>query len=232
MQGRMLKIADDAEALAVAAEAALYERIRAYEAKGSPCHLALSGGTTPRPILERLAQRPIAWSQLHVWFVDERCVPPEHPESNFQMVKAALLDRASIPAQNVHRMRGEAPDADAAAAEYGNSLPPALSIALLGVGEDGHFASIFPGSALLDSTARAAAVHDSPKPPPDRITLTPRVLIPVKDTLVVVSGRGKAQAVARALDPRSRPEDVPSTLFRGSAWFIDRAAASLLEEQR
>jgi 6-phosphogluconolactonase len=142
----------------------------AIAARGS-ASLALAGGNTPRRIYEELASLPIEWDLVQVFFGDERCVPPDAPDSNFRMAREALLDRLGAP--HVHRMPGERKDREAAAAEYGARLPDALDVIVLGMGEDGHTASLFPGHDWSCPTVRkVVAVAGAPKPPPFRLSVT------------------------------------------------------------
>lgn len=204
----------------------------AVAARGT-CALALAGGSTPRPIYERLAgmaEERMPWSRLEIYFGDERCVPPDDADSNYRMAREALLDRAPIDAARVHRMAGER-DPEEAARLYERELPDSLDVVLLGVGPDGHTASLFPGSPALDepleSGRRVLAVTGS-KPPPRRLTLSPRALREARALLVLVTGAEKAEAVARALEGPWDPAATPAQLARRGEWIVDRAAAARL----
>ena len=145
------------------------------------CRLALAGGETPRAVHETLASRKVDWARVQITFGDERCVPPDDADSNFRMAKESLFDRVSIPAGNVFRIRGEIAPEDAAR-EYEDKLAAVAArfgetryvhdLILLGMGPDGHTASLFPGSPALDETARNVIPATGPKPPPQRITMT------------------------------------------------------------
>ena len=145
------------------------------------CRLALAGGETPRAVHEALASRKVDWARVQITFGDERCVPPDDADSNFRMAKESLFDRVSIPAGNVFRIRGEIAPEDAAR-EYEDKLAAVAArfgetryvhdLILLGMGPDGHTASLFPGSPALDETARNVIPATGPKPPPQRITMT------------------------------------------------------------
>ncbi len=193
------------------------------------CALALSGGDTPRPVYERLARDPIAlrisWRDVHVYFGDERAVPPRDPASNYGMAAATLLGRVPIPAANVHRMEAERADRDEAAREYARRLPEHLDVLLLGLGPDGHTASLFPGSPALTEERRLVVPVLGPKPPAPRLTITPPVIAAAHRIAVLVSGADKAAAVARALQDSATPADVPARLARRGVWFLDREAA-------
>jgi len=197
--------------------------------KRGQASLCLAGGTTPRASYEALARSSdLAWSQVSIYFGDERCVPPEHPESNHRMARAALLDRVAVPASRVHRMRGEDADRDAAARDYESLLPPHFDVLVLGIGEDGHTASLFPRSPALVEVNRRVLPVVAPKPPPERLTLTPRALVSDGLTLVLAAGAGKAAAVARALEGAPDVDGCPAQLFRDAVWIVDHDAASEL----
>jgi 6-phosphogluconolactonase len=213
------------------------------------CLIALSGGSTPKPLYELLATAPYAarvdWGRVHLFWGDERCVPPDHPDSNYRMTREALLDRAPIPPDNVHRIRGER-EPDAAADEYERLLRrffpaadgagPARSfdLVLLGMGPDGHTASIFPGSAAVGETRRwAMAVHVERPREMWRVTLTTPVLNAAAEVAFLVAGADKAarlQDVLRAGEGAA--PTVPAQLVRPTAgsvrWMVDAAAAGAL----
>ena len=220
-----------AEALADAAAAAIAAALRAgLEALGR-AGLGLPGGRSPVAALRALAAGPHStrpdWTRVRVYFADERAVPPDHADSNFRLARGMLIDPLGIPPRNVHRMKGEYADLAAAVEEYEAHLVEPLDVLLLGVGEDGHVASLFPGSPLVRETARrVAAVTDAPGPHPRRITLTPRALAEARQVLVIATGGAKARAVARALEGDATPEELPARLVRDRDWFLDREAAS------
>jgi 6-phosphogluconolactonase len=227
-----LEIFADAGSLAEAAADRVLAHLAAALAERGRATLALSGGRTPEGLHERLASEPrrarLDWSKVAIYFADERAVPPDDLESNFRMARVTLIDPLGIAPRQVHRMKGEYADLDAAVDEYAARLPKALDVVVLGVGEDGHVASLFPRHALLDERdARVAAVTDSPKPPPRRLTLTPPALADTAHVLVLASGAGKAGAVAAALAPAGDVHDVPARLVREREWLVDRAAAAL-----
>jgi 6-phosphogluconolactonase len=214
-------------AAAVAVAGLLSEAI----ATRSAASLALAGGTTPRAMHEVLATLPdVDWSRVSIYFGDERCVPPDHADSNYRMARESLLTRVPIPDTNVHRMLGEFSDREAAARAYAELVPAALDVIVLGIGEDGHTASLFPGSPALDERERLVLPVIGPKPPPQRLTLTPPVLERARCLLMLASGAGKAEAVARALEGALDPRTTPAQLARGGTWMLDPAAASRLSE--
>ena len=197
------------------------------------CSLGLAGGRTPQPVYQALAsESSIDWERVDVFFSDERAVPPDHPDSNYLMVRVALLSRVPIPARRVHRMEAERPDREAAAREYERSLPPRLDILLLGMGPDGHTASLFPGSAALDERHRLVVPVVGAKAPAERLTITPPVIEAARQVAVIVTGEDKAAMVARAVEGPPEPKAVPAQLARRGVWFLDRGAAARLTARR
>jgi 6-phosphogluconolactonase len=207
------------------------ERLREAIAARGIASVALAGGTTPQRVYEELAGEPVDWARVEVFFGDERCVPPDDPSSNFRMAREALLDRVGAP--HVHRMRGEAHDLEAAAAEYAALLPDALDVIVLGMGEDGHTASLFPGRDWSRPVERKIiVVTGAPKPPPRRFSVTPDVIWAARARLVLATGQGKAREVQRALEGDADPALFPLHTVRDATWLLDRAAASLLAPTR
>jgi 6-phosphogluconolactonase len=181
--------------------------------------LVLAGGNTPKRCYELLSELDVQWGRVSVLFGDERCVPPLDPESNYRMAKETLIDRVS-PA-NVYRIPAElGPDEGADVyAEVVEFVAP-FDLVVLGVGEDGHTASLFPGHAALSADGLTVGIHDAPKPPPERVSLTLGVLRDARRVIILATGAGKADAVARA-----RRREVPSGMIPRARWVIDRAAA-------
>lgn len=209
-------------------------------------HWALSGGNTPRLLYRRLAEPTLAgrmpWSQMHVWWGDERNVPPTHEQSNYRMAHEALLAHVPIPESNVHRFLTElGPEAaaDAYQAELRRLIPalpdapPALDLILLGMGEDGHTASLFPHTGALQEQTRLVVSNPVPALQTTRLTLTLPVLNAAAHILVLVSGAGKADTLRQVLSGPYRPEDLPVQAVRPSlgrlTWLVDAAAASRLD---
>ena len=195
--------------------------------------LALPGGRTPAATFAWLvaagatAAGAFEWARTHVYFADERAVPPDHPDSNFRAARETLIDPLHLPPRQIHRMKGEYADLEAAALEYEARLPAALDLVLLGIGEDGHVASLFPGSAAVsERERRVLPVLDAPKPPPRRLTLTPRALADAREVLVLATGAAKAGAVAAALEGEEPESDVPARLVRDRDWMLDVEAAA------
>ncbi|TMC85526.1 MAG: 6-phosphogluconolactonase [Chloroflexi bacterium] len=191
--------------------------------------LVLTGGTSPIRCYELLTELDVEWGRVSVLFGDERCVPPLDPESNYRMAKESLLDRVN-PA-TVYRIPGElGPDegADAYAEVVAAAAP--LDFVLLGVGEDGHVGSLFPGHAALQADGLTVGIHDSPKPPPERVTLTLEAIRDAGRVLILATGQGKAEAVATGAGKAqavamARRGEGPSGMIANARWLIDRAAA-------
>jgi 6-phosphogluconolactonase len=214
------------------------------EAAGKGGHVVLTGGSTPRAAYEQAAPHLDDWSAVELWFSDERCVPPDHEQSNYGMVRGALLDRIEGRAPGVHRMQGElGPEEGAAryeeeiaAAGFGEALP-AFDLMLLGLGPDSHVCSLFPGDAALGERERAVVGVETPGMAPlvSRITLTLPVVNAARAVVVLVTGEDKAEAVRRAFGDAPDPS-APGSLVRPESGslqlLLDPAAASLLEGPR
>jgi 6-phosphogluconolactonase len=207
-------VLDTPEAVAASAAAEIAKAL----GQGSRT-LVLAGGTTPRRCYELLSELEVTWGRVTVLFGDERCVPPDHADSNYRLAREALLDKVA-PA-TVHRIAGEL-GPDEGASEYSRVLAPLvpLDVVLLGIGEDGHTASLFPGATTLKAKGWAVGVRNSPKPPPERVTLTLQALRGARHVIILATGAGKAQAVALA-----KRGEVPSGMIAGARWLLDRAAA-------
>lgn len=210
-----------AEELAPKAAEWLAEALGQALAGGGRASLALSGGKTTGSIYRALAAKPLPWERVDFYFADERCVPPDHPDSNYLLVEDTLLRPVKARPEQVFRMEGERPDREAAARDYDKKLPPVLDVVVLGMGEDGHTASLFPGHSALEEKQRRVLAVVGPKPPPWRLTLTLPVLNGARKVLGVVSGAGKQDAVRRVL----AGEDLPSARVKNAVWMMDRAAA-------
>ncbi len=229
--------------LAVATEAAGEVVRRATEAVAArgAFALALAGGNTPRALYALLADPAreylgrLPWGRTHLFFGDERHVPPDHPDSNYRMTREALLSKVPVPADQVHRIRAEL-EAQRAAAEYEHELrgffgrDPAFDLVLLGMGADGHTASLFPGTAALQERERWTAANWVENLGAHRITLTLPVFDRARAVVFLVSGGDKAAALARVLSVPAGEEPLPAARVRpldGSLlWLVDRAAAA------
>jgi 6-phosphogluconolactonase len=233
----------DAQALAREAAGEVARLAAEAVAARGAFNLALSGGSTPR-LLYRLLADPaepfagrVPWPQVHVFFGDERAVPPDDPASNYRMAREALLDR--VPCGSVHRMEAElgAPEAatryEAALRDhFGAAEVPVLDLALLGLGADGHTASLFPGSPALRERRHWVMAAEGPPPAVERITLTPPVLERARSLLFLVAGEDKAEPLRRLLRPRPGEAPIPAGQLRpgGSVLVLaDRVAAALLD---
>ncbi|ROR34663.1 6-phosphogluconolactonase [Inmirania thermothiophila] len=235
-----IRILDDPETLAEAAAARCEEILRRAVATAGTAHLALAGGRTPRALYRRLARRGgIDWRRVHVWFGDERAVPFDDPRSNYRMARETLLEHVPVPPAQVHPMRARPPclrdDAEAYAATLCALAPlsalgvPCLDLVLLGLGADGHVASLFPGTRALAERDDPVAAVDEPGIEPPRLTLTLPVLDHARHLLLLVAGEEKAAVVRRALAeaPRGEPLPVQRLAPRGTLeWFLDAAAAA------
>jgi 6-phosphogluconolactonase len=204
--------------------------------------IALCGGSTPKALYEHLAsddvQRDIDWPKVEIFFGDERCVPPDHPQSNYRMARETLLSKVPIPGDNIYRMRGEI-DPQEAAKEYGQMLKEkfvdaGLDLILLGMGEDGHTASLFPGTAALNETRHrivANYAEHSTTGKSWRITMTAPFINRSKQILVLVTGATKAEVLREVLEGAPDPQRLPIQLIEPASgkmtWLIDAAAAGM-----
>jgi 6-phosphogluconolactonase len=214
--------------------------------------LALCGGNTPKPVYARLAtsgyQDCLDWSKVQIFFGDERCVPPEDPQSNYLMARTALLDKVPLPVENIHRLRGEAEPEEAAAAyaydlertfggdaKAGTPPPEGFDLILLGVGDDGHTASLFPESAAVTEKKRWVMAHYVEIVGRWRLTLTPVVINAARQVAFLVSGAGKAEAVQRVLAGPYQPLVLPAQVIRPHSgelhWLLDAPAAARLRQE-
>jgi 6-phosphogluconolactonase len=222
-----LVVYPDAEAAARAAAERLVDAVRAGGA------IALSGGSTPRRSFEIAAQLEPSWTKATAWWGDERCVPPHDARSNYRLAREALLDRIARPPE-VHRIRGELPAEEAAAAYEEELGDLRLDLALMGIGPDGHTASLFPGAPTLDEQVRrVVAAKPGLEPWVDRVTLTLPALSSSREVLFLVTGESKADAARRAF-AEEPSRDVPSSLLRSSEGrtvaILDAAAARDLSD--
>ncbi len=232
----------DVDGLVRAAARAVVSCVRAaVEAEGR-CAVALSGGTTPRPLYRLLATEfrdQVPWGQVDLFWGDERYVPPDDPRSNFRMVRETLLDLVPVPPHNVHPMPTHHPDPEDAARAYDALLAsrfpgpwPRFDVLLLGLSADGHIASLFPASAALRVTDRRVVAVRVPADPPQRLTVTLPVINHASSVYFLVAGRGKAGAVHRALvdprDPATSPAAAVWPVHGEVIWWLDEAAATFL----
>ena len=190
--------------------------------------VALSGGSTPKLLYEMLVGEQVPWAKTHFFWSDERHVPPDHPDSNYRMAYEAMLSKVPVPEGNVHRIHSENPDAAKAAGEYEQTLLP-LDLILLGLGTDGHTASIFPGSEVLHETKRLVAAPWVEKLNTYRITMTLPLLNSGASVLFLVSGAEKAQIVKEVIEgPKKYPAQFVQPTNGQLLWMLDKAAAANL----
>ncbi len=218
---RPAPIVVEADALSREAAEWLARAMNTVLASQPRCSFVTSGGSAPGPIHRVLATLEVPWRRVDFFFSDERCVPPNSSESNYRLARETLLDPVGARNAQVFRMEGERTDYDAAARDYEARLPPVLDVMLLGMGPDGHTASLFPGHPALEETTRRVLAVVGPKPPPQRLTLTLPVLQAGRHVLGVVAGEGKREAVRRVL----AGEDLPAARVANAQWMLDRAAA-------
>jgi 6-phosphogluconolactonase len=239
---REVVVCDNAAALSRAAAERLEAAIDEAVARSGRCSVALSGGSTPRALYRLLAdptapfRRHIPWTRVHLFWGDERHVPPDHRDSNYRMVRETLLRSISIPEENVHRVQAELAEAAQAARAYEAVLrsffgaEPRFDVVLLGLGEDAHTASLFPGSEALDERERWVAAPFVAKQSAHRITLTPPVLDGARLALFLVSGAAKARALRDVLEGERDPQRFPAQVVAAerNLWLADRDAAAQL----
>jgi 6-phosphogluconolactonase len=215
---------------------------RAEEAIGASGRfaVALAGGSTPEATYEKLARDyadRLDWGRVHVFFGDERTVPPDHEDSNYRRARETLLSRVAV--RSVHRMRGELSPAEAAESYeeelrgfFGTDGPPRLDLILLGIGEDGHTASLFPETSALEVTDRWVVANPVLKLETTRLTLTIPVINTARAVNFLVAGEGKAGALQEILEGDADPRAYPAKFVRPESgdltWIVDRAAARLL----
>jgi 6-phosphogluconolactonase len=246
-----IRVLPDRGAIARAAAGIFTAAARAAAARGDLFSVALAGGSTPRDLYLLLADEgepfraEVPWEAVRVFWGDERHVPPDHPDSNYRMARETLLDRVPISVDDVHRIHGEEPDASVAAAEYAGTLAavfhlaprapaaaPRFDLILLGLGPEGHTASLFPGSPALHDAAHLVAAPWVEKLAAHRITLTPRAINAAARIVFLVAGNDKAPAVREVLAGDAPPDLYPARAIQPAAgepvWLLDAAAASLL----
>ena len=240
---QIVRIFDDPEAVARAAAEQFARLSKESVAERGTFSVALSGGTTPRRVYELLASDElrgrVPWKAVHVFFGDERTVPPDHAESNYRMANEALLSRVNLPAENVHRIEGLG-DAAANAGAYesvmrgyfGDAQWPRFDLIFLGMGDDGHTASLFPGTAALEESRAWVAQNWVEKFSTWRITLTAPAINNAGRVLFLVTGASKAERLNEVVKGERDPSRLPSQMIRpregAVEWYVDRAAAAKL----
>ncbi len=227
---RVLEIADDAVAFAVTH---WLETAREAIALRGRFAVALSGGSTPKAIYERLAREAHAldWSKVWLYWSDERCVPPHDPKSNYRMAMEAGLKSLPIPVRQILRMPGEL-EPRAAAEKYERQLEGhVLDLVMLGVGEDGHTASLFPGTAALELKTPRVAANYVEAVKGWRLTLTLRAICESRQAVLYALGKGKAEIVREVLQNRSLPASLVGTEQHPALWILDHGAAGLISSK-
>ncbi|MDX8411620.1 MAG: 6-phosphogluconolactonase [Mariprofundaceae bacterium] len=222
-----VRVHPDSEALAQAvAEHIAKSCARAVSERGA-FHWALAGGNTPKRCYAALRHLDMPWSMVHVYFGDERCLPCGHADRNDAMADEALLSHVDIPREQIHRIPAELGPMQAAAV-YDRLLggSPRLDLVLLGMGEDGHTASLFPGNAALSDARLAVPVTNAPKPPPERVSMGLAAIQGTRECIIMAAGQDKKQAFQRIRDG----EQLPAGRVESAAWFVDKAvkAANLM----
>jgi 6-phosphogluconolactonase len=246
---REIRILADANSIAQTAAAEFLEAARESVREKGSFSIALAGGSTPKTLYGLLASNPllqakVPWSKIQFFFGDERHVPPDHAESNFRMAKEAMLAKAPIDPKQVHRIKAEKRNAVEAAVEYEDDLRasfgladqlPGFDLVLLGMGPEGHTASLFPGTKALNEDHRLVVSNWVGKLYTDRITLTPPVLNNAARVIFMVHGEEKAPALKAVLEGPYEPEQLPAQLIRPKLgkvlWLVDPSAASMLVPQ-
>ncbi|HEU5097465.1 MAG TPA: 6-phosphogluconolactonase [Roseiflexaceae bacterium] len=243
---RDLVVLPDPEALADEAARRFVELARAAIADHGRFTVALSGGSTPRAIYQRLARPPLRdavdWPNVHVFWGDERMVPPDDPESTYRMSRETLLAHVPIPAANIYPVSTVGGTPEAAAAAYQETIVavlgadlPRFDLILLGIGPDGHTASLFPGQpeAARPSESLVVAVHNAPKPPPQRVTFTFKLINAAEHVVFVVAGADKAAALREVLQGPTDVARLPAQGVRPertvAVWLVDAAVAEALK---
>ena len=204
--------------------------------------IALSGGSTPKKLYSLLGSEPyrrqMDWAQVEIFWSDERCVPPDDPESNYAMAQQVLLSKIPLPANQVHRMPADQPDREAASLAYAEEMQrtfgtdgiPTFDLIQLGMGPEGHTASLFPHQPSLHEQERLVMPVSVPKPPPERLTFTPPLLNAARHILFLVTGSEKSDAVHAVLEGVYNPDEYPAQIVRPPhgevTWMLDREAAA------
>lgn len=231
-----VRVLSDATAAAREAAVHMAESARRAASENGRCTLVLAGGSTPRDAYQLLAGEALPWERIHLFWTDERSVPPAHPESNFRMVRRALLGRIPIPATNVHRIRGELPP-EVAAEAYGTEIAnffgdaeTRFDVVLLGLGTDGHTASLFPFDPLVQERAVAAGVSAPNLERGRRVSLTLRVINAASQVVFLVFGASKAAVVQKVVQGARDPLRLPAQGVAQAkvTWLLDRDAADAL----
>ncbi len=236
---KRVEVLTDTAAVVQRALVLVVERMQAAIAERGQCTIALAGGSTPKPLYEQLAAQALPWDKVHVFWGDERYVPATHPDSNEGMARKAWLDQVPIPAGNIHAMPTQAADPAAAAVQHDAELQaffgvaagefPAFDIILLGMGDDGHTASLFPHTAALQVRDRLITVGDKDGNP--RLTFTAPLINHARSVLFLVAGANKRPALAQVFSPDCDLDQYPSGRIQPNGelwWLLDAAAGAVI----
>ncbi|HMG36263.1 MAG TPA: 6-phosphogluconolactonase [Blastocatellia bacterium] len=255
--GAQIRIYKDPEELALKAARGFARLADQYVVGSGRFTVALAGGSTPKAMLSLLAQTPfretVPWSSIHFFWGDERCVPPDHQDSNYRMAFEALLSKVPVPKENIFRIPAELKDPDQAASEYESALinfflksdkpsetaplsnVPRFDLIMLGMGPDGHTASLFPGTPAVSVTDRVAVANYVEKLKAHRITLTAATINNARNVTFLAAGADKAETLRNVLEGPYQPQIYPSQMIRPSRgallWMIDEAAAGFLSQR-
>lgn len=236
---RQVRVYPDRQALIDAALTSIVERMRQAIAERQSCSIALSGGSTPEPLYAALAQQDLPWQQIQIFWGDERFVAPTHPDSNYGMTKRVWLDLVPLPAANIHPMPTDLPSPQLAADAYEREIAtnfglkhgsfPTFDIILLGMGDDGHTASLFPHTAALSVRDRLVTVGEKDGRP--RLTFTIPTIDRARSVIFLVSGRSKQSALTEVFAATGDPQTFPSRSIQPQGellWLLDAAAGERL----
>ncbi|WP_404786681.1 6-phosphogluconolactonase [Altericista sp. CCNU0014] len=233
-----LKVLPDAMALVEHAESVIVAACQEAIAQQGRCTLALSGGSTPKPLYEKLAEQDLPWDKIHIFWGDERYVSPTHPDSNEGMARRAWLDRVPFPAENLHPMPTQAADPAESAqlyeahlrAFFGEGDIPSFDLILLGLGDDGHTASLFPHTDVLNVCDRLIGVGYRDRDP--RLTFTIPLINQARCVVFLVAGQSKRPALSAIFSDSANPFDYPARFIRPQGqlhWLLDKAAGDGLD---
>lgn len=241
MPHESLDIAESAHAAASACAAWMLQELRNVLGAQAIARIAISGGSSPKLMFDTLAKTRFDWSRVHIFWVDERCVPPSDSQSNYRMANENWFIPSAVPTENIHRIKGELPPAEGESDYVGEirrsfglsgSELPAFDIIHRGMGADAHTASLFPGEPLIGDRSRIAAAVYVKKLNMHRVTLLPGVLLAAKKTVLLATGEDKAEPLFQVLrgpeDPFRFPCQIATRGAFNALWFIDRAAAARL----
>ena len=237
-----VRICPDRQTLVETAHTLIIERVQTALAERQSCSIALSGGSTPQPLYAALALADLPWDRIHIFWGDERYVPASDPDSNYGMTRRVWLDLVPIPAANVHPIPTDLPQPQLAAAEYDRQIAahfglesgsiPVFDLILLGMGDDGHTASLFPHTAALSVVDRLVTLGDKDGQP--RLTFTATLINQARSVIFLISGASKQPALAAVFAPTEDASTYPSRLIQPTGeliWLLDAAAGEKLSQR-